>query len=86
MLRKKLLLFFVTLTFAVSVISPTLNQKVHAADGSKWMAGRIIDDVVFTDSGSMSVQDIQNFLNSKVGTGGYGRSGWPMRHMGCWHF
>jgi len=56
----------------VSGFAP-LAQQVHAADASKWQAGRIIDDVVFTDSGSMSVQQIQDFLNSKVGTGGYGR-------------
>ncbi|MEO5690818.1 MAG: hypothetical protein ABIQ64_01390 [Candidatus Saccharimonadales bacterium] len=38
----------------------------YAADARNYNAGRIIDDSVFTNSYSMTVQDIQNFLNSKV--------------------
>lgn len=37
-----------------------------ALTGSDWKAGEIIDDPLFYDNQSMSVQDIQNFLNSKV--------------------
>lgn len=37
-----------------------------AADARNYNAGKIIDDVIFTNSDSMSVQDIQNFLKSKV--------------------
>jgi len=40
-------------------------QKVQAADGSDFMAGRIIDDFVFTNKDSMTTPDIQNFLNTK---------------------
>lgn len=39
---------------------------VSALSGSQFNAGRIIDDFVFTNSNSMSVTDIQDFLNAKV--------------------
>jgi hypothetical protein len=42
------------------------NQKVEAA--ASWEAGRIIDDAVFYDGDSMSVSQIQAFLNAKVPT------------------
>lgn len=38
----------------------------HTAMASAWSAGKIIDDIVFTNSNSMSAANIQNFLNSKV--------------------
>lgn len=38
------------------------------ASAQAFDAGRIIDDGVFTDKNSMNAGDIQNFLNSKVGT------------------
>lgn len=38
----------------------------RAANGADFQAGRIIDDNIFTNKSSMSVADIQNFLNSKV--------------------
>jgi len=40
----------------------------RAASAASFDAGRIIDDSVFTNKSSMSVGDIQNFLNSKVPT------------------
>lgn len=43
-----------------------LPQNGASAAVVGFNAGHIIDDVVFTDSSSMSVQAIQNFLNSKV--------------------
>lgn len=49
-------------------LTPVL--KVDAANSSAWKAGKIIGDGIFTNSSSMSVADIQNFLNQKVGTGG----------------
>lgn len=52
-------LSFVAVTGALVTAPPA-----HAA----WNAGHIIDDSVFNNTGSMSVQDIQNFLNSKVPT------------------
>lgn len=51
------------LTAAVPPATPA--QAATAAD---WNAGRIIDDYIFVDKNSMSVQDIQNFLNTKVPT------------------
>lgn len=43
-------------------------SAVTAAD---WRAGRIIDDVIFTNKDAMSVAQIQAFLDNNVGTGGY---------------
>ncbi len=40
--------------------------KVDALSGSQFNAGRIIDDGVFYAGNSMSINDIQVFLNSKV--------------------
>lgn len=44
------------------------TEASSAASGGSWRAGRIIDDFIFTNADSMSVQDIQNFLNEKIGT------------------
>jgi len=41
---------------------------VGALSGSDWRAGRIMDDSVFYNKSSMSVDQIQEFLNSKVPT------------------
>ncbi len=38
----------------------------YTIDMSKWDAGRIINDELFFDSNSMTVADIQTFLNEKV--------------------
>lgn len=43
-------------------------SKALAVSGSDWQASRIIDDSVFFNPNTMSSQDIQNFLNSKVPT------------------
>ena len=48
-----------------TLISPLINiQHANAIDG--WNAGSIIDDAVFTDKNSMSLDQIQQFLNAKV--------------------
>ena len=52
-------LFFLT----VGVI---FSGSSSALSGSEFNAGRIIDDAVFFGGGSMSVGEIQNFLNGKV--------------------
>jgi hypothetical protein len=64
----KLKYFFIPLiALAVStsalIAMPQQSKAVSAAD---WKAGRIIDDAVFFNKDSMSVQQIQDFLNSKV--------------------
>lgn len=46
----------------LGVLSP--QPQAHAA--SSWDPGRIIDDAVFSNANTMTIQDIQNFLNSKV--------------------
>ncbi len=45
-------------------------SSTKAVSGSDWRAGNIIDDAIFTDKNAMSVADIQNFLNKRVGTTG----------------
>lgn len=44
------------------------SPKVQAVSASDWSASRIIDDSVFFNPNTMSADDIQNFLNSKVPT------------------
>lgn len=44
----------------------SLPGNTGALSGSEFNAGRIIDDAVFFNSNSMSVGEIQNFLNNKV--------------------
>lgn len=55
------------LAFVGSLTGPLLTPQTSSAiDGSQFNAGRIIDDVVFFSSNTMSVAEIQNFLNAKV--------------------
>lgn len=64
-----------TLAFVLCFsVSPFYAATASAADPASWRAGNIIDDALFTDKNSMSVQEIQNFLNNMVGTGYYGRA------------
>lgn len=49
---------------AVSTVAH--STPAHAVTSADWNASNIIDDGVFYDNSSMSVADIQNFLNSKV--------------------
>lgn len=63
MLRKVFIFVFITV-FLSSLVTPLAS----AADASGFQAGKIIDDSVFTNTNTMSVTDIQNFLNSKVPT------------------
>jgi hypothetical protein len=67
--RQFLALSFVTLFISglfVGALTAINPQKAQAVSGGDFNPGRIIDDGVFTDSGAMSVADIQNFLNAKV--------------------
>ncbi len=54
------LLFFALFSLALFLPTP--------AKAASFEAGRIIDDSIFVNKNSMSVADIQNFLNSKVPT------------------
>jgi hypothetical protein len=49
--------------FSIAVLVP---HNAHALSASEFQAGRIMDDSVFFNSGSMSANDIQAFLNGKV--------------------
>ena len=61
-----------TATIAVIAVSLAgvffggVSSTASALSGSSFDAGRIIDDVVFYNNGSMSSSQIQSFLNSKV--------------------
>ncbi len=65
-----LILIVITGIFVVAslLLANTLigKQKTAALSGSDFNAGRIIDDAVFYNSNSMSSDQIQSFLNSKV--------------------
>lgn len=61
MLPKRFVLALSLFIFALVTSAPT----VSALSGSDFNAGRIIDDSVFYEPGSMSVADIQSFLNAK---------------------
>lgn len=51
------------LSFSYSLINVSTSSALTGAD---WSAGRIIDDSIFRSSQTMTVSDIQNFLNSKM--------------------
>jgi hypothetical protein len=69
---KKTSLLLLALLSAVAV-NLTNYSHASALSAADWSAGYIIDDATFTDKNSMSVAEIQTFLNQQVGTGGYGR-------------
>ncbi|MFO0971613.1 MAG: hypothetical protein U0520_04700 [Candidatus Saccharimonadales bacterium] len=51
---------------ATIAIFHALPQKSFAVTAADWRAGNIIDDALFYDKNSMSVGEIQAFLNGKV--------------------
>ncbi len=55
-----------TLVTVFLVLTSMLPNTAYALSGSSFLSGRIIDDSVFYDQGTMSATDIQNFLNAKV--------------------
>jgi hypothetical protein len=62
----KLVLYFLIVLIAFLAIDFMASKNVSALSGSRFNPGRIIDDVKFYDPSTMSVQQIQQFLNSKV--------------------
>lgn len=54
------------LLIIVGIIMVSGPAKTNAVSASDWKAGRIIDDSVFTNSTSMTAQEVQNFLNARV--------------------
>jgi hypothetical protein len=66
MLRKRSIPYLLSaLLMFVSLVTSLAFPAQDAQASSGFMAGRIIDDSVFTDYGTMSVSNIQFFLNSK---------------------
>lgn len=67
-LATKQLLFFAVISFLIATGLAVLvtTTPASALSGSDFKAGHIIDDAVFNDDNSMTVSQIQNFLNSKV--------------------
>lgn len=57
--------FALTACLAI-VLSLVPVQNISALSAADWKPGRIIDDSVFFNDNSMSVQQIQDFLNAKV--------------------
>ena len=54
------------LALGVFVIVPLIPNRATALSGSEFQAGRIMDDGIFFNAGSMSEGQIQEFLNAKV--------------------
>ena len=60
---------FAALLLATIIVPSFFGTKiVQAISAGDWQSGNIIADSIFYDNGTMSTQDIQNFLNSKVPT------------------
>lgn len=70
-MKKTLTLLAASFLIALSSILGS-SSYVSALSGSDFNPGRIIDDVVFYNSNSMSADQIQAFLNSKVTCDTYG--------------
>ena len=62
----KLLPIVAMLILSFSIFSIISTQKTNAVSAGDWRPGRIIDDAVFFNKDSMSVGQIQDFLNAKV--------------------
>lgn len=66
MKRLTLFFFIIALGVAATVGSILTSKTSHSANAADWKAGRIIDDDIFFNGNAMSVQEIQNFLNSQA--------------------
>jgi hypothetical protein len=66
---KKIFIGFVVALMLGTVALPLLNpgrDSLEALSGSDFKAGRIIDDAIFFNDSTMTISQIQQFLNSKV--------------------
>jgi hypothetical protein len=57
-------LLSIALVSIISMLAMPLNAK--ALSGAEFRPGNIIDDLVFTNKNSMTIQQIQDFLNARV--------------------
>jgi hypothetical protein len=64
--KKKIAALILLPLVAFFIIYNQPAQDAKALSGSEFKAGRIIDDVVFQNKSSMSVAQIQEFLNARV--------------------
>lgn len=63
---KNIGLYFFSFLFVASLfLALAPSVKVHAQSGTSFQAGQIIDNSVFTDTSTMSIAQIQDFLNSQ---------------------
>lgn len=62
---KKYFAFYTLLTSLCALLTLANVPLASAVSASEWRAGNIISDTLFYDSNSMSVDDIQAFLNAK---------------------
>jgi len=69
-LKSKILFGLTLVLFTIGLIlSPIMfKNSTSALSGSEFQAGNIIEDAVFYNTGSMTPQEIQQFLNSKLPT------------------
>jgi len=65
-MRSSLLLVAILIVLATIGVLVSQNKPTAALSGSSFTPGQIIDDAVFYNSNSMSADQIQSFLNSKV--------------------
>ena len=78
MIRKRLTKYVVAaLTVLLTSLGLTAITPAGALDGSKFDPGLIISDSVFFDFGTMTVEEIQRFLESQVPVCKSGTSGMP---------
>lgn len=63
---KRIAIVFLSAIILLSAFSSGYSSPASALSGSDFKAGRIIDDAVFNYSSSMSIAQIQQFLDSKM--------------------
>lgn len=68
-MTKKFLLVILLIISTIGISQYDQAQDAYAANGNRFNPGRIIDDRIFTDTSTMSVGQIQSFLNSVNGSG-----------------
>lgn len=57
---------YFSLAAVAAIMAILIAQPASALSGSDWKPGRIIDDAIFYNKASMTVDQVQQFLNAKV--------------------
>jgi hypothetical protein len=65
-MRIKYICSVVILLISLATTLTTTQPRASAVSANDWQAGNIIDDSIFTNANSMSVEQIQAFLNAQV--------------------